>query len=216
MASPDATSSPAPPRTPWGLFVPILVILLAGAGYLGWTAWDRATTPTLAALEQAFNSGETARAERDAEHYLRRHPGDAPALLILAKTRLKHDDYRGAAEALAAVPAASIHKTEALFREGQAWKKLGQGRRARRALTAAVLRDPRGQGPAMNARMELLALFAMEERREAFDALAWETYAALAPENRISVLVMRTRLDYEQTAPDVNAKSLQPFLDADP
>jgi tetratricopeptide (TPR) repeat protein len=93
---------------------------------------------------------------------------------------------------------------------------MNRARDAERMYRACIAHDPNGQTDAMNARLALMALLAMEERTEEFHALAWETHDLLPDSKRLSVLVMMTRIEYEQTKPDVNAQTLRDYIAADP
>src|SRR5438874_791422 len=81
-----------------------------------------------------------------------------------------------------------IRKTEALFRAGQVLRALNRAREAEQAFRACIARDPDGKGYSMDARMELFRLFGMEDRRDAFLALIWDTYDRVAEPDRLPLL----------------------------
>jgi Flp pilus assembly protein TadD len=93
---------------------------------------------------------------------------------------------------------------------------MNRGRDAERLYRACIAHDPSGQSYAMTAREWLAALLAMEERREAFRALAWEIYELVSEARRLRALTMRTRIEFEQTQPEINARSLEAYVRADP
>jgi tetratricopeptide (TPR) repeat protein len=193
-----------------------VLLALAVAGLGAWLAWSYANSPTLEAVETLLRRRKYDQAERAALAYLTWQRSDDRARFALARARAARNDYLGCIAALERVPAASPRRTEALFRAGQASQALGHGRDAERLYRACIARDPRGQDDAMNARISLMALLAMEERVEAFKALAWETYGVRPEAQCLPILNMMTRIDFEQTRPDINIPKLESLIRGDP
>jgi Flp pilus assembly protein TadD len=205
------------PRRAALLGVLVAVALLAlGLSYGAWLGWVYWNAPSLAEVDRLFARHSYAEADRKARAYLAWNPTDARAILTLAKSRAARNDLTGCVVALALVPENSIRKTEALLRAAQAYQQMNRGRDAERLYKACIVHDPSGQSYAMTAREWLAALLAMEERREAFRALAWEIYDLVGEARRLRILTMRTRIEFEQTQPDINARSLEAYVRADP
>jgi tetratricopeptide (TPR) repeat protein len=191
-------------------------VALAAIAVGAWLAWSYANSPTLKDVDRWLRRQKYAEAERDARAYLVWHRNDAEGIFALAKALAGRGKVKQCAEALERVPHGSPKRAEALYRAGQAYQQIHRMRDAERAFRACVASDPNGQDYAMSARIELAALFAMQERREAFKAVGWEAYDHLPEAKRLPVLTMLMRLEFEQTKPDINATSLRAAVDADP
>lgn len=201
----------ARPRRAW--LAAVALPLLAGGAAGAWlyaTRWERATPAEIEALIAARRFAD---AEAAAGAWLRRRPGDPRALFTLARARAGAGRLDDAARLLREVPDWSLRKPEALFYEGKLQLDLGRGRDAEAAFLACIRR---GTSMAVNARLELLALYAMEERLEPFRRTFWEVFPRLADEDRLAVLTMRMRIEFEQSRPELNAEVLRRMVAADP
>jgi cytochrome c-type biogenesis protein CcmH/NrfG len=114
------------------------------------------------------------------------------------------------------IPEWSGRKDAALLFEGKLLLELRRGADAERAFLACVERENAGAPPAVSARLELFALYAMEERVEAFKRMFWSTFPMLGPEERLPALTMRMRIEFEQTKPELNAQLLRAYIQNDP
>lgn len=168
---------------------------------------------TIERAEQLLADGNHRRAAEEAAAVLRGRPGEARALFALALARSGSEDWTGSVAALEAIPDWSSRKPEALFLQGQALRKLHRGRDAEAALRACIARDA---DAGLNARLALLELLAMEERVEEFKRLVWEIHDRMPESDRLAVLTMRIRIEFEQSLPALNIASLRPMVAADP
>ncbi len=211
-STPTAARSTRRPRRVW-LLLGVAGVTLAGlalaAPQLGW----RWSTPTVAAIEARLAAKQYRSAVSDAQVLLRETPNDPRVLYDLARAHAGLGDSDRAVEALDKIPAWSLRKPEALFYEGKIRLAQKRSRDAERAFRACVAT---GAPSADNARLELLAILAMEERFDAFKQAFWEVYPRLGEGDRLPVLTMRMRMEFEQVKPELNAESLRGYLDADP
>lgn len=209
------SSADAAPGRRLGKLVALILGLIALGGLalaaprLGW----RWTSPTAASVESALASRQFGRAIDEAQDLLRATPNDPRLLYNLARGYMGAGDAERAVEALQKIPPWSLRKPEALFYEGKIRLAQKRGRDAEQAFRACVAT---GAPVADNARLELLAILAMEERFDAFKQVFWEVYPRLGASDRLPVLTMRMRLEFEQVKPELNAESLREFLAADP
>ncbi len=186
----------------------VAAIALA-ARLLGW-GW---ASPSLERAEDLIASRRYAEAAKVAEGLLRGRPKDPRLLFTLARARTGSGDLRGAVEALRKIPDWSLYKDEARFFEAKALMGLHRGREAERLYReCSESRSPL----ATNADLELLALYAMEERRDEFERTFWKAFPTLSGPDRLAVLTMRMRVEFEQTKPEVNAEALRAMVEADP
>jgi tetratricopeptide (TPR) repeat protein len=196
--------------------VGLSLLLIPAVAYAVWELLDYRRTPDIAEVDRRLAAGRFVEAAQGATAYLRWQPEDARAMVTLARARAALGDLPGCIAALERVPARSIRKPEALYRIGQAGQALGRARDAEAAYRASIRLDPYGPDAGRSARLALMAILAMEERVGEFKSLAWETYESLPEANRLDVLTMLTRIEYEQTRPEINAATLRRYLAADP
>jgi tetratricopeptide (TPR) repeat protein len=211
--------SPAPPRPKpgrRGLRLGLTLAAIAAAAAAVLAAWKpplRWGEPTLARAEDLLEQKRYADAEAEAEAVLEREPGDTGALVALARAKIGRGDLAGGAEALEKVPEWSRRKPVARYFQAKATLDLGRGREAERLFEAAAS----GNSPLRtSAYIELMALYAMEERYEDFRRVLWELYPKVPESERLDVLTLGMRGKFEQVEAQKNAASLQKLLAADP
>lgn len=225
---PGATCEPGPAAAPsavpgsgpaWGWIGVGSLAVLAVAGLIAAAAWwyrgRPAAQPTLAEIERLIVADRFADAERQAQVLLVRDASEPSVLFALARARAAQANWIGMAKALRQVPAWSIRKAEALYREGKALRLADQGRAAEAAFRECIRVDPNG-APALESRMELINLYAMEDRRDDFLPVVWDAYERQSPGNRVLVLTMRMRYEFEQAKPENNIESIRRLVAADP
>jgi Flp pilus assembly protein TadD len=192
----------------------LVVLAVAGAVVATRPLWE--PPPKMADVEALLARKRYADAADGSERLVRSDPDDPRAWYLLARASAGAGRLARAVEALRHIPDWSLRKPDALFFEGKLLLEQHLGRQAEAALRACIARDVSGVGLADNARLELLALCAMEERREAFVDTFWEVYPRLDGPDRLAVLTMRMRLEFEQTKPELNAALLRDYVAKDP
>jgi tetratricopeptide (TPR) repeat protein len=189
-----------------------IALLVATVGITFWF-WPRAASPER--IEQLIAAKHYDTATRAAEEWLASHPNDPKVLYDLARARSGAGDHAGCIEAAHRIPAWSLRKAAALLFAGKSYRQLHQGRKSEENFQQAIARDPSGPA-AMEARLELLGLYAMQERRQAFLNLVWRIYGELTEAERLLVLTMRLRIEFEQVHPETNAAILSQMVEHDP
>lgn len=217
--TPATAATARAPRKPrariWLLALSVLAAVTAAAAALR-LGPDAFTTPTLPLIDSLIKQNKFDRAASLAERLSHSEAPDPRVWYALARARTGKGDLPGAIEALRKVAEWSPRKPDALFFEGKALLELKRGREAEAAFRAAAASDTSGTGLGVNARLELLALYAMEERTDDFLDLFRQVLPQLESADRLEILTMRMRLDYEQTKPEINAEHLSAFVRADP
>lgn len=216
-------TDPAARRGRWrGLrrVLAVLVILALGSAAIAVTwMWAPRRWWTGASRERAealISARRFAAAGAEAEAYLQTHPDDPRTLMALGRARAGARDLDGCVRALDRVPEWSILKSQALLFAGKALMERHRAAEAERRFRACIAREARDPGSAQAARLELLPLLAREERLDEFRALVWETYARVVPADRMIVLTMRMRIEFERAMPESDARALRAILAADP
>lgn len=210
----------AQPKRPIATYAGGSLLMCAALAACVWaymTWWPAALTPA-SEIEAMLASGQYRAAERAAARWTREKPRDPAAWYTLARARAGLNDLEGTVEALRKIPDWSVRKGDARFFEGKAFLKMHKVRLAEEAFLDCIRREERGENVALaaNARLELMALYAMQERWDAFKRTVWDVYARLVPSDRLATLTMRMRSEFEQTRPDLNIEALRLRVDADP
>ncbi|GIW87489.1 MAG: hypothetical protein KatS3mg108_1813 [Isosphaeraceae bacterium] len=213
----DLTSR-ASPRSGTGRWVWIVAGLGPLAGVVVWIAWARSEQLSHDSIERALAQRQYDVAARQAERLTRDNPRDARAWFLLGRARAGSGDAEAAIAALEQIPDWSLRKPDAQFFSAQLLKSLHRGREAEAAFRAYLAREARGEPAplAASARLELMSLYAMEERFEAFRSMFWEVYPSLDRDDRLATLTMRMRSEFEQSAPAISLDILGKFVAADP
>jgi tetratricopeptide (TPR) repeat protein len=215
---PGAMQAKAAPRKGrlarwWWAWSILGLALVAGGAVLATRI--RWTPPSLDRAEKLLAEKRFAEAASEAEAVLETKPGDTRALFAAARARVGMEDWARAVAALESVPDWSARKTEALLLVAQIQKKRNRGRDAETNFRACLARDP--DGPAgTSARIELMKLYAMEERVDEFKALVWDVLPRVSDLDKVMVLMRRMQIEFEQTLPEINAKTLRAMVGEDP
>ena len=214
------TATPSPPaartrRLPWrwalglaGLVVLVGLVVLASR-----VRW---TTPTIGEVESLLAARRFDAAADAARSALREQPQDTRLLFALARAQGGREDWNGVVTSLEKIPSWSIRRAEAHLITGQALRKLGYGRRAERAFLDAIARDHGSTGPGPSAKLELMKLYAAEERIDAFQAVVWDLMERVDEADRLALLTARTQIEFEQSKPEINIRQLRPLVEHDP
>jgi tetratricopeptide (TPR) repeat protein len=198
-----------------GFWAAVVGVVAANA----WKAWDDRPTEPLKAVEGWAARGRAAEAERELRRILRRSPHDGAARMALARRLAAREDYFGCARELHRVPEWWPAKADALFLEGQAWKRCDRMKDAQGAWEALVADDPlHPVSPQYysGAARELIALHVVRTRIDQARRVLWDAYKAAAPYERPDVLVMRIRVELERVAHEEAVAKLRRFVAADP
>jgi tetratricopeptide (TPR) repeat protein len=107
---------------------------------------------------------------------------------------------------------------EARYREGQTYLRIDRARDAEAAWLAVVKQDLPRAPPALfqDACLELLRLYAIEDRWEDAAPLIWNAYDRAAPADRALWLILRLRSELERIAPWETIVPLRRYVAADP
>ena len=205
-----------PRRRPRAFWAVGILLAIGAVGGLAWIAsrsgW-RFTEASLARVDELIEAKRYDEAASEARAFLAEHPDDSIALFGLARAEAGAEDFEEAVSTLRRIPDWSRLKPDARFFEGKALMRLGRAREAERAyLDAGASASPM----APTALMELFALYGMEERFDDFRRVFWRVFPRLGPSDRVPVLAMRMRTEFEQVKPEINAESLGKIVEADP
>ena len=207
------------PRRHWtAAAVGVLVVLLAGV--LGWAGFVRLRVPrSLGEISQLLQRQEWVAAENSLRLYLRGHPDDPAALMLLGQCLGGRGALVQAAGVLETVPAGAAERRNALFGAGLAWKDANHRRDAER-VWLECLELPRGElePPDIERQclLQLCEMYALERRRVELWSMTQRVYDMAEPRQKHQALVMRVRYPLEMVQPPLALGTLQPALDIDP
>lgn len=191
-----------------------LLIVLCGVAVAGWYQWDRAGAATsLERLRLASAANDWSVVRSGGQRYLRHHPEDAEAVVLVARAEAAKQRFDRALALLAKVAPQSPWSAEARLREGQAWRQLFHGAAAERSFRQAI-----DQGLAVGApqrvidaaRLGLVQFFATEARNDEARQLIWELHRT-SPQP-VAVLELLGRLDIEGAEPHEASQELEKFI----
>jgi tetratricopeptide (TPR) repeat protein len=212
-------------RAAWGRWRIARTLALAGlvAGLVRFNVWWYWRVPRPLAdsrtIEGWISLREYDRAEAELRERLRRAPHEVEARMILARTLAARGDLLACARELHDVPYWSSRKTDALFREAQAYLAADRARGAEAALLAILDDDPLHRpdpGVYHDASQELLKIYAAEDRWEDAYGIIWKAYDHARPPDQPLVLTMRLRCELERVAQSETVKVLRRYIAADP
>jgi tetratricopeptide (TPR) repeat protein len=185
-----------------------------------WWAWDGRAAPDLQVIASWVATRQPEKAVRALRAFVRRSPFRGDARILLARLLAAQNDRRGCAEQLHSVPFWWPTKAEALYREGQAWLLVDRAQDAEAAYHAYLRVDPNHpvDKPFEGlAEVELINLYALEERWEEARALIWRQYDRVRARGQdpheLLFMSLRTRL--ETAAPHVAAEVLRRYVASD-
>jgi tetratricopeptide (TPR) repeat protein len=139
--------------------------------------------------------------------------------MLLARALAQRGDTLGCARTLHRVPAWYTDKGKMLFLEGQAFKTVDRRADAEGAWKALTALDPLHPMPGeyvWKAVLELMELYANEERWDEAHALLWKVYDHSEPSEHRKLLIMRMRTELERVMPSRAATALRRFVAAEP
>jgi Flp pilus assembly protein TadD len=195
-------------------------LALALLGLNAWWAWrDVRPVADLPTVTNWIGQERLAEAEWALRERLRRSPHDGEALALLARLQAARGDMLGCGRTLRRVPFWWPTRARLLFMEGQAFKSVDRMADAETAWKELSEFDPLHPMPddlVAKAVMELLELYALEERWEEARRLIWRAYDRAEPPDRPSLLVMRMRTELERIAPATSVVKLRRFVAAAP
>jgi len=206
-------------RTRWPKATFALVALGVVAFNIWWYWRETRPVPGLAAIAGWLGSRRYAEAEPALREHLRRSPEAGDARTMLARLLAARGDSRGCARELHRVPDWWPTKAEATYREGQTYLIVDRARDAEAAWMAIITADPLHPAPPaifQDASVELLKLYATEDRWEDAPRVIWDAYDRAGPEDRSLLLIMRMRSELERVAPSEAMVRLKRYVAADP
>jgi tetratricopeptide (TPR) repeat protein len=186
---------------------------------LGWYWRETRAVPGLATIAGWMARERYAEAEPALREHLRRSPDDGAARTMLARLLAARGDARGCARELGRVPFWWPTKAEARYREGQTYLRLDRAREAEATWLALIKQDRRHAPPPaifQDACLDLLRLYAIEDRWEDAAPLIWNAYDQAAPAERAVWLIIRLRSELERIAPSETIVPLRRYVAADP
>jgi tetratricopeptide (TPR) repeat protein len=185
---------------------------------LGWCWRETRAVPTLATIAGRMARERYAEAEPALREHLRRSPDDGEARTMLARLLAARGDSEGCARELRRVPFWWPTKAEARFREGQTYLRIDRAREAEAAWLAVVGQElPQAPPPAIfqDACLELLRLYAIEDRWDDAAPLIWKAHDLAAPADRALWLIIRLRSELERIAHTETIVPLRRYVAAD-
>lgn len=203
------------------LWSAVLAILVAGmAGWNAWWYWrDTQPLANLKTISDWLKHKQYDQAEPALRERLRRSPHDGEARITLARVLAARGDLAGCARQLHEVPSWWPKKAEALYREGSVYLMLDRAKDAESAWLAVVKDDPlHPVSPDIfhDAGLELLKLYATEDRWEDAGLVLWRAYDEATPDDRVTLLTWRLRSELERVAPLESIPRLQRYVTAAP
>jgi thioredoxin-like negative regulator of GroEL len=200
-----------------------LAVWLLCAGLVGFNAWwywrDTRAVADLATINAWMGKEEYAHAEPALRELLRRAPHDGGLRTMLAKVLAARGDLAGCTAELHRVPSWWPTKAESLFREGQAYLMMDRAKDAETTWLAVTKDDPLHPGPpeiVHDASLELIKLYAAEDRWEDVNVVLWGAYENASPADHMALLYMRVRSELERIAPEETIGRLERYVAADP
>jgi len=206
-------------RVPWLM----LTTGVLSTGLLVFNAWwywrDTRPLADLRTINTWIAQEQYSKAETALQEHIRRSPHDGAARTMLAKVLGALGDLRGCARQLHEVPYWWPTKADALFHEGQAYLMIDRAKDAETCWQAIVQADPLQPPPSATLRdvsLQLLGLYATENRWEDAAVVLWNAYENTGPEDHLSLLSMRVRSELERVAPEATFSVVERYVAADP
>lgn len=199
------------------LFAMLAMGLLA---FNGWWFW-RESQPTAdtATIEKWIARKHYDQASAALRERLRRVPDDGDARIALARVLAARNELVACARELHKVPFWWPRKDEASFREGSVWMMLNHARDAEAAWLWVLRDDPLHPAPSdlfHDATLEVLKLYATEDRWEDLIGVIWKVYDLVDNTDREALVSWRIRSELERIAPTESIEELKRYVAADP
>jgi len=167
------------------------------------------------------------RARRGLSRYLRWHPDDGEALLLLGSVCRELGDYSGALDALRRVPGQSSVKPYALFEEGElhwAHKRAGEAERCWRKALELDRTSARPSGDRHPSELTLWALgrladlYLLQSRDDEARHVLWILFDSMPKSDAAAVdlLLRLTAIELEEENPKNAITELKPCAAAEP
>ncbi len=196
---------------------------LCFAGLIGFNIWwyryDTRPVADIKTIDAMLTRGQYAQAEAALRVRVRRSPQDGESRMLLARALGAQNDLQGCALQLHMVPFWWPTKSEAVFREGQAYLMADRAKDAE-ACWLAVIKDdplhPSSPDIMQTTSQLLLGLYATENRWDDAAEILWETYERSSPADQLSLLGMRVKSELERLAPEATITQLERYVAADP
>ena len=189
------TTAPALRRRPvMGIAAAAAAAIAISLGLGWWYRREIRAVPSVTTIAGWMARQRYAEAEPALGEHLRRSPDDGEARIMLARLLAARGDARGCARELRRVPFWWPTKADALFREGQTYLRINRAREAEAAWLALVKQDTPHAPPSaifQDVCLELLRLYAVEDRWEDAAPLIWNAYDRAVPSDRAPWLIIR-------------------------
>ena len=197
----------------------MLILVGLVAFNVWWFVRQQRPVPGLETAQRALNRGDYRTAETLLRERLRTRPRDATAIVALARARAGQNDLLGCAKILLRVPEWSSQRPEALYRAGQSFYKVNRARDAEAVWLDLIHEDPLHPVPTAlftDACMELLKLYATEDRWQDAYPVIWAAYDRTSGTEQAGWLLSRMRPELERIAHSEAITYLERFVAADP
>ena len=185
-----------------------------------WWFWrDFRPVADLKTVARWIKQGNTNEAEWTLREQIRRSPHDGEALMLLARILAQRNDNLNCARTLHKIPFWYPDKGKMLFLEAQAFKSLDRRSEAEIAWKALTAMDPLHPLPdeyVNKAVLDLMEIYALEERWDEAHALLWKAYDHAESSERPRYLIMRMRTELERVQPARAVTTLRRFVEAVP
>jgi tetratricopeptide (TPR) repeat protein len=217
-----APASRVPPHERRLLWLKPVIWLFSGGLLIFNLCWYWRDSRPIADLETISNwisQEKYSQAEPDLREHIRRASHNGEARVLLAKVLGAKGDLLGCAKQLHEVPRWWPTKADALFHEGQAYLMANRAKDAEACWQAVVQEDPLHPVPSGTLReviLQLLSLYATENRWEDAAIIVWHAYEQTSQEDHLALLSMRVRSELERLAPEATIGIVKRYVAADP
>ncbi len=171
MVEPRSRPSGSRWRRRWAVLIGILVVAATGAA-LAIRSQLFPATPKWEEIGRAATSGRWAEVDDKLARWIRVHPADDKARMMLAKVRLRQQRPDGVAEVLGPIGEMSPFWMEAQLILGELAIGERRAAQAERIFRRAAERNPK----ALEPRQRLLYLFSLQQRTAAARDMLWQMY----------------------------------------
>jgi tetratricopeptide (TPR) repeat protein len=196
---------------------------ILSTGLLVFNAWwywrDTSPLADLGTINAWIAHEHFTEAEPALREHIRRSPHDGEARTMLAKVLAAEGDLHGCASQLREIPYWWPTKAEARFHEGQAYLMTDRAKDAETCWQAVIQDDPLHPTPSdilRDVSLQLLGLYATENRWEDAALVLWNAYEHTNPTDHLSLLSMRVQSELERLAPQATISTLNGYVAADP